>query len=102
MTGLGMGQVDKQPCRLLQFSPHRWRVSFAHSEFAPSPAGDDVAPAALFDSTGGYLVGPYPEARQCVGAERVAERDVGGVAATRDQHPANTWRVVARVEDMPL
>jgi hypothetical protein len=45
----------------------------------PHPFRDDL--------TGGYLVGPYPEARQCVGAERVAERDVGGVAATCDQHP---------------
>src|SRR4051794_35484501 len=54
------------------------------------------------DLTGGYLVGPYSEARQCVGTERVAERDVGGVAATRDQHPADARRVVARVEGMPL
>ena len=37
------------------------------------------------DSTGAYFVGPYPEARQCVGAERTADRDVGGVAAARDQ-----------------
>jgi len=58
--------------------------------------------AWLLDITGAYLVGPYSEARQCVGTERVAERDVGGVAATRDQHPADARRVVARVEGMPL
>ena len=58
--------------------------------------------AALLDSTGGYLVGPYPEARQCGGTEGVAERDVGGVAATRDQDPADALRVVAGVEGMPL
>src|SRR5882757_928792 len=51
---------------------------------------------------GGYLVGPYPEARQCGGTEGVAERDVSGVAATRNQHPADARRVVARVEGMPL
>ena len=56
----------------------------------------------LLDLTGGYLVGPYPEARQCGGTEGVAERDVGGVAATRDQHPADARGVVARVEGMPL
>jgi hypothetical protein len=56
----------------------------------------------MADSSGGYLVGPDREARQRVGTERVAERDVGGVAATRDQHSADPWRVVARIEGMPL
>ena len=53
------------------------------------------------DSTGAYFVGPYPEARQCVGAERTADRDVGSVAAARDQHSADARRIVARVEGMP-
>jgi len=39
-------------------------------------------------SSGAKLVGPDPEALQCVVTERGADRDVAGVAATRDQHPA--------------
>ncbi len=34
-------------------------------------------------------VGPDPEADQGIGAERVGERDVGGVAAVGDHHPAD-------------
>src|SRR5258706_10338415 len=52
-------------------------------------------------SAGAYLVGPHPEARQCVGAERGADSDVGGVAAARDQYPADARRVVAGVERVP-
>jgi len=36
-----------------------------------------------------------------VWTERVLNRDVAGVATTRDQHPADSPRVVARVEGMP-
>ena len=52
--------------------------------------------------TSACLVGPYPEARQYVGAERAADRDVGSVTAARDQHPADAWNIVARVEDVPM
>src|SRR5688572_65808 len=51
---------------------------------------------------GTHLVGPYPEARQIIGAERGADRDVGSVAAARDQHPADARRVVAGVESVPM
>src|SRR6185312_16877720 len=61
-----------------------------------------LARMALLHSTGGYLVGPYPEAGQCGGTEGVAEGDVGCVAAARDQDPADARRVVARVEGVPL
>jgi Putative zinc-binding metallo-peptidase len=76
--------------------------SMGRDDLYPFVLPDDAVRAALLDSTGGYFVGPYSEARQCVGAERVAECDVGGVAATRDQYPADARGVVARVEGMPL
>src|SRR6185503_18087049 len=74
--------------------------------FCRTPLADQVhrvlARMALLDSTGGYLVGPHPEAGQCGGTEGVAQGDVGCVAAARDQYPADAWRVVARVEGVPL
>src|SRR6188472_1453605 len=49
--------------------------------FCRTPLADQVhrvlARMALLDSTGGYLVGPHPEAGQCGGTEGVAEGDVG-------------------------
>src|SRR3984893_2124594 len=54
------------------------------------------------DGASRYLIGPHPEALQFAGTEGVAEGDVGRVAATRDQPPADARRVVARVEGMPL
>src|SRR4249920_2211918 len=48
-----------------------------------------------------HLVGPDLEARQRVEAERVAERDVGRIAATRDEDTPDARDVVARVERVP-
>src|SRR5438552_3812072 len=56
----------------------------------------------ITQSTGAHLVGPYPEARQRVGTEGAADRDVGSVAAARDQDPADARSVVARVENVPM
>lgn len=34
-------------------------------------------------------------------SEGIDERDVSGVASTRDHNPANSWNIVARIERMP-
>jgi hypothetical protein len=52
-------------------------------------------------SAGAHLVGPYPEARQRIWTERGADCDVAGITAARDQHPADSRRVVAGVERVP-
>ena len=43
----------------------------------------------------------YPEAAQIVGPEGAADCGIGGIAAARDQHPADTRHVDARVERVP-
>src|SRR5947207_7384930 len=49
-----------------------------------------------------YFVGPDLEARQGVGAERAADCNVGSVAASCYEHPADARRVVSSVERMPM
>lgn len=48
-----------------------------------------------------HLLCPDLEARQRVGAKRVADRDIGGIAISRDQHAANTRHVVPSVKGVP-
>ncbi len=48
------------------------------------------------------LVRPHLEADQRVGAERVADGDVGRIATTRDQDPSDAGHVVPRIEGMPV
>src|ERR1700733_12866113 len=46
--------------------------------------------------------GPYLEACQRIRPERIADRDVGGVAAAGNQHAADPRLIVPGVERMPL
>jgi CoA-transferase family III len=48
------------------------------------------------------LVGPHPERLQLMRSERVDQRDVGGVAAPRDDDAADAANIVARIERAPL
>src|SRR5450631_5779 len=57
---------------------------------------------APIDSPGENLVRPNPETRQCVGAERTADRDVRRVAAARYEYPADARKIIARVEGVPM
>ena len=49
-----------------------------------------------------HFVGPDLEADQHVGAETVAQSNIGGVPSARHQYPANTAHIVARVKDIPM
>ncbi len=48
------------------------------------------------------FVVPDFEAVECAGTERGDHGNVGGVAATSDEDAADAWRVVARIERVPL
>src|SRR3982750_558052 len=58
-------------------------------------------PPAVGARSGGDLVGPDLETRQRIRAESLGDRNVGGVAALRDQDAADPRHVVARVEHVP-
>jgi hypothetical protein len=47
------------------------------------------------------LVGPDPERLQDMGSERVDERDIRRVPASRDNDSAYPWEIVARIESPP-
>src|SRR5271157_3409415 len=51
---------------------------------------------------GSGFLGKNGEARQVGCAKRGRDGDIGGVAAGRNQHPAYTRQVIARVENPPL
>jgi len=48
-----------------------------------------------------HFVGPNLEPGQSVPTECGGDGDIGGVAAPRDQHPAYSRRIVARIEHLP-
>jgi diguanylate cyclase len=80
-----------------------------HCMATERPDGPATMRIALFDNTErsgvqglDNLVGAHLEALQDVGAEGIADRHIGGVAATRDQNPPDTRHVVARIEGVPL
>ena len=65
-----------------------------------SPEGSSVDGGFSFLS-GHLLFRPNPEALQRVGAERVADRNIGSVATTCDQDPADARLIVPSIEGVP-
>ena len=47
-------------------------------------------------------VGPYFEMLKPGGTEGVTDGDIRGIASTRDYEPADTSRIVPRIEDVPF
>lgn len=49
-----------------------------------------------------HLVGPHLETLQRIGAEGAADGNIGGVAATGNQHTPDTWDIVSSIKGVPL
>lgn len=82
------------------------KLDFRYSSISPNSfifdfdgvPGRDLT-AKLAD---GYLVRPYPEARQSIGAKGGADRDIASIPATDNQYPADGRHVIAGIKRLSL
>src|ERR1700680_2771838 len=83
-------------CAHILRSPREWSASIGLLQRSFPTRSDGRLGCADAD-----LVRPDLEAQQRVGTERIADCDVGRIAASRNEHPADPRHIVPRVEDAP-
>src|SRR3954470_15068928 len=100
----GLGSAAARPARIRRCGPAGWpSANPTRRQAGMSARGkqSDLLQKSWALRLARDLVGPDLEALQRVRAEGHADRDVGGVAAARDQGAADAGRVEAGVESVP-
>src|SRR3984885_10998714 len=84
-------------CRVRARDGPEFRISPQRKSLTGGLLGEVGRARWLFED----FVGPDPEGPKDMGSERVDERNIRGVPASRDHDPANSRHVVARIERPP-
>src|SRR5712692_5187633 len=72
--------------------PENWSVDAVSRQSSPISSARDAEE---------HFIGPHPEALKRSGAESGADRNIGRIAATCNQHATDAWDIIARIEGVP-